>query len=132
MNAQAPVTLIARLLLAAMFLLAGMSKFGNLAGTAGYMASGGLPMTTILAPLVAAFEVLAALALIIGIKARWAALALALFTVAASFGFHAFWSVAPEQAFTQQLMFLKNMAAAGGLLMLFAFGPGRWSLDERA
>lgn len=132
MNAQAPVTLIARLLLAAMFLIAGVSKFGNLAGTAGYMASGGLPMTSILAPAVAAFEVLAALALVFGWKARWAALALALFTVAASLGFHAFWAAAPERAFTEQLLFLKNLAVTGGLLMLFAFGPGRWSFDERA
>jgi putative oxidoreductase len=129
MNAY--VIVIARVLLAAMFVLAGFSKFGNLAGTAGYIASGGLPFASVLAPLVAALEVLGGLAIIVGFQARWAALSLALFTIAASIGFHKFWAVAPEQAMVQQLMFMKNLAVAGGLLLVFSFGPGPASLDNR-
>lgn len=128
---NAPVVVLARVLLAAMFVAAGISKFGNLAGTAAYITSGGLPMGSVLAPLVAALELVGGLALIIGFQARWAALALALFTFAATFGFHQFWAVPAEQAFVQQLLFMKNLAVAGGLLLVFSFGAGPASLDAK-
>lgn len=126
-----PVVIVARLLLALMFVLAGLNKFGNLQGTAGYIASGGLPMAGLLAPLVAALEVVGGLMLIVGWQARWAALALALFTLAASIGFHNFWAMPADKAYIQQLMFLKNLAVAGGLLLVFAHGAGPGSLDAR-
>lgn len=125
------VVVVARLLLALMFVLAGFSKFANLQGTAGYIASGGLPMASLLAPVVAAFELLAGLALIVGWQARWAALALALFTLVANVLFHNFWAMPADKAFLQQLMFLKNLAVAGGLLLVFSFGAGPGSLDAR-
>jgi putative oxidoreductase len=128
---QGVVLVVARVLLAAMFIGAGISKFGNLQGTAGYIASGGLPLASLLAPAVAAFELLAGIALVIGWQARWAALALALFTLVASVLFHAFWAVPAEQQFVQQLMFMKNLAAAGGLLVVFVFGAGPLALDAR-
>lgn len=125
------VVVAARVLLALMFVLAGFSKFGNLAGTAGYIASGGLPMAGLLAPLVAAFEVLAGLMLIVGWQARWAALALALFTLVATVAFHNFWAMPADKAFVQQLMFMKNLAVAGGLLFVFSFGAGPLSMDAK-
>lgn len=131
MTVPAPVALIARLMLALMFVLAGFSKFGNLAGTAGYIASKGLPMPMVLAAATAALEVVGGLAIIIGYQARLAALALALFTVLASFLFHNFWAMPADQAMLQQLMFMKNIAVAGGLLLLFALGTGGASLDAR-
>ena len=76
-------------------------------------------------------EVGGALALLLGWGTRWAALALALFTVVASVLFHNFWSVPIEQAMVQQLMFFKNIAVAGGLLVLAAFGAGALSVDAR-
>mgnify|MGYP006350491335 CR=1 FL=1 len=81
MNTQGISALIARVLLALMFLLAGLSKFAGLDGTAGYIASKGLPMAQLLAFGTAALEVGGALLLIVGWKARWAALALAVFTL---------------------------------------------------
>jgi putative oxidoreductase len=129
--APAPLVLIARLLLALMFILAGLSKFGGLEGTAGYIASKGLPMPQLLAFATAALEVVGGLALAIGFHARWAALALALFTLLASLLFHNFWAMAEAQAGMQQLMFMKNLAIAGGLLLVFAFGAGPASLDAR-
>jgi putative oxidoreductase len=128
---NATVVIIARILLAAMFVASGLSKFGNLSGTANYIASGGLPMASLLAPAVAALELFGGLALIVGFQTRWVALALALFTLAASVLFHAFWAVPAEQAFVQQLMFMKNLGVAGGMLMLFSFGAGPGSLDAR-
>lgn len=127
---QTPVIVVARVLLATMFVLSGINKFGNLGGTAGYIASGGLPLASVLAPIVAALELFGGLALIIGFQTRWAALLLGLFTLAASVTFHAFWAVAPEQAFVQQLMFMKNLGVAGGMFLLFAFGPGAASIDN--
>lgn len=128
-NIQTPVIVIARVLLAAMFILSGISKFGNLSGTAGYIASGGLPLASLLAPLVAALELFGGIAIVVGFQARWAGLALALFTLAASFAFHNFWAMAPDKAYLQQLMFMKNMGVAGGMLLLFSFGAGPASVD---
>jgi putative oxidoreductase len=56
---------------------------------------------------------------------------MAVFTVVAGFFFHKYWAAAPEQAMLQQIMFFKNIAIAGGLLMMTAFGAGAWSLDGR-
>jgi putative oxidoreductase len=130
-GATAAVAVIARVLLAAMFILAGISKFGNLEGTAGYIASGGLPLASLLAPLVALLEVAGGVALIVGFQARWAALALGLFTLLATVLFHAYWAMPAEQQFVQQLMFMKNLAVAGGLLLVFVLGAGPASLDAR-
>lgn len=125
------LALLGRILLALMFVLAGPGKITGAEGTAAFMGSAGLPASAPLAMLVGAFELIAGLALIVGFKARWAALALALFTLVASFLFHGFWAKPPEQQMVQQLMFLKNLAAAGGLFLLAAYGPGAWSLDKR-
>ncbi len=131
MKTYPPVVVLARVLLALMFVLAGLSKFGNLAGTAGYIASNGLPMPMLLAVLTAAVEVVGGVLLIVGFQARIAALALALFTLLASILFHNFWAMPADQAFVQQLMFMKNLAVAGGLLFVFSLGAGPASLDAR-
>ncbi len=128
---QSSLTLIGRLLLAALFLPAGLGKLAGFSGTVGYIASVGLPLPTLAAALAAAVEIVAGLALVLGWGTRWAAAALALFTLVATFAFHAFWSVPAEQAMMQQLIFSKNTAVVGGLLVLAAFGAGAWSLDAR-
>ena len=114
----------ARFLLAFIFLMAGISKIGQYAGTQAYMASAGLPGG--LLPLVIALEIGGALALIVGFKARWAALALAGFSVTSAVLFHLDFG---DQM--QSIMFMKNLSIAGGLLVLAAAGPGVWSLDNR-
>lgn len=130
-NLQKPLSLAARLLLAALFIPAGISKIGGFAGTAGYIGSVGLPFPELGAVIAIVVEVGAGIALLLGLGTRWAALALALFTLVASFFFHAYWALPAEQQMMQQLMFMKNIAVTGGLLALAAFGAGAWSLDAR-
>ena len=131
MNTQAIPVVIARILLALMFVLAGFGKLTGLEGTAGYIASKGLPAPMLLAVAAGVVELVAGVLLIIGWQARWAALALAAFTVVASVIFHNFWAMPAAQQMTQQLMFMKNMGVVGGLLLVFAFGAGSLSLDAR-
>jgi putative oxidoreductase len=128
---QNPLSLIGRLLLAALFLPAGISKIGGFSGTVGYIASAGLPLPELGAAIAIVVEVGGALALILGYGTRWAALGLALFTLVATVIFHNFWAVPAEQMMVQQLMFFKNVAVVGGLLVLAAFGAGALSMDAR-
>jgi len=125
---QNTVALIGRILLAVIFILSGFSKIGGFAGTAGYIASKGLPMASVLAALTIVVELGGGLALATGFLARWAALALAVFSVLAAVIFHNFWAVPPEQVMMQNINFMKNISIAGGMLMVFAFGPGSLSL----
>lgn len=132
MNAlQQPFSLLARLLLAALFLPAGLSKIGNFAGTAGYIGSVGLPMPELGAAIAIVVEVALPILLIIGLYTRQAALGLAVFTLVASLFFHNYWAMPAEQQFMQSLMFFKNIGVVGGLLAVAAFGAGRLSLDAR-
>jgi len=115
--------LVGRILLALMFVLAGWSKINGYAGTQGYMASAGVP--GILLPLVIIVELLGGLMIIVGFKTRLVALVMCAFTLAASVLFHMNWAQP-----MQQLLFLKNLAVAGGFLMLFAAGAGAYSVDR--
>lgn len=128
---QNPLTLIGRLLLALLFLPAGINKVTGFAGTVGYIASAGLPLPTLGAIIALVVEIAGGLALIAGFGTRLAALVLAVFTLVASFFFHAYWAVPAAQQFVTQLLFMKNMAVVGGLLTLAAWGAGAWSLDAR-
>ena len=128
---KTPLVIVGRVLLALMFIYAGFGKLTNLEGTAGYIASGGLPMASVLAVVVGLLELLGGLAIAVGLQARWAALALGLFTLAASVLFHKFWAVPADQAFVQQLMFMKNLSVAGGLFIVAALGAGPVSVDAR-
>ncbi len=126
-----PIVALARVLLALMFVLAGIGKFTGLEGMAGYIASKGLPAPTLLALGAGVLDVVAGIALAIGFQARWAALSLALFTLVATLLFHNFWAMPAEQQMIQQLMFLKNLAVTGGLLLVFSLGAGPASVDAR-
>ncbi len=123
--------LLARVLLAALFLPAGISKIAGFAGTAAYIASVGLPLSELGAVIAVVVEVGGGLALLAGYQTRLVALLMAIFTVVAGVFFHAFWTAAPEQLMVQQIMFMKNIAIAGGFLALTAFGAGALSLDAR-
>ncbi|WP_394790580.1 DoxX family protein [Rhodoferax sp.] len=128
---QNPLSFIGRLLLAVLFLPAGIGKITGFAGTVGYIASAGLPLPTVAALIAIVVEVGGGLALIFGLCTRWVAIALSVFTLVASLGFHAFWAVPAEAVMVTQLLFIKNMAVIGGLLTLAAWGAGGWSLDSR-
>ena len=116
--------LLGRVLIAAIFLIAGLGKITGYAATQGYMASMGVPGA--LLPLVIALEVGGAVAIITGWRTRLVAFLLAAFSVASALIFH---SALGDQS--QFILFMKNLAMAGGFLFLVAHGAGDWSLDAR-
>jgi putative oxidoreductase len=126
---QNPLSLLGRLLLAALFLPAGIGKVTGFSGTVGYISSVGLPLPEVGAALALTVEIVGGVALIIGLGTRPAAFILALFTLVASFFFHSYWGVPADQQMMQQLLFYKNIAVVGGLLTLAAWGAGAWSVD---
>jgi putative oxidoreductase len=130
-SVQDAFSFAARLLFVALFLPAGISKFTGFAGTVGYITSVGLPLPTVAAATALVVEIVGSLALLAGFGTRIAALVLAVFTLVASFFFHAYWGVPADQAMVQQLLFFKNIGVVGGLLALAAHGAGGWSLDAR-
>jgi putative oxidoreductase len=128
---QNPLALAGRLLLAVLFLPAGIGKLTGFAGTVGYISSVGLPMPQVAAALALAVEIVGGVALIAGYGTRLAAIVLAAFTLVASFFFHNYWAVPADQQLVPQLLFFKNIAVVGGLLTLAAWGAGAWSMDAR-
>ena len=117
---QNTATLAGRVGLGLLFVVSGFGKITGFAGTAGYMASKGMPMAEAL--------LVGGLMLLAGFKARWAALAIAAFLVPTTLIFHS--PVGPE-AQAQMTQFLKNLSILGGMLYVAAFGPGAWSVDRR-
>ena len=118
------VELLGRILLAALFLIAGLGKIGGYAATQGYMESMGLPGA--LLPLVIALEVGGALAIIAGWRTRLVAFLLAGFSIVSALVFH---RALGDQV--QFVMIMKNFSIAGAFLVLVARGAGDWSLDAR-
>jgi len=127
----APTLLASRVLLAAVFLIAGSRKLMGVAASAGYLAKLGFPAPEIMVWVAIAIEIGGALLLIVGWQARWVAGLLALFTLVATFAAHRFWEVDAAQYANQMNHFLKNLAIVGGLLYVAVLGPGRLSLDAR-
>src|SRR4051812_38754162 len=121
---QSAAALVGRLLLAALFLLEGWSKLRGYGPAAAYMERFSVP--GLLLPAVILAELGGGILLVIGWQTRCAALALAIFCVVAALLFHT--NFADRN---QLLHFEKDLAIAGGLLVLAAFGPGRFSLDGR-
>ena len=126
---QNPLSLIGRILLALLFVPAGYSKIGGFAGTAGFIASKGVPLPELAAAAAIGVELGLGLLLLMGFQTRWAALGIAVFTAVITFIFHNYWAVPAEQMMMQQLMFFKNIAVVGGLLTVAAWGAGAWSID---
>lgn len=116
--------LLARILMALLFIVAGLGKLGNVEGFAGFMASGGVP--AFLAWPVILFEILGGVALLVGFQTRIVALALGAFCVLSGVLYH--FDPADQGQMTQ---LLKNLALAGGYLTLALQGAGGWSIDRR-
>ena len=122
--------LVGRILLAGVFLGAGINKLKAIAGTVGYFTKLGLPMAEIAVYIAIVVEIGGALMLIAGWKARYAAWALAIFTLIATLFAHQFWQVDAAQYGNQFNHFFKNFAIIGGMLFVAACGPGRISVDK--
>lgn len=118
--------LIGRVLMSVIFIMAGISKLGAVDGTAGYMASLGIPAAGLAVWLVIALEILGGLAILTGFFTRYAAWALAAFCVAS--GWLAHFQPADQM---QMISFMKNLAMAGGFMALAVCGPGALSVDAR-
>ncbi|MBA3477700.1 MAG: DoxX family protein, partial [Lautropia sp.] len=113
------------------FFLSGNRKLLPFEGNVGYMSKSGVPMEEVLAALTIVLEIGAAVLLIVGYKARIAALALAVFVAVVTPIFHGYWSVDAAQYGNQFNHFWKNVSIIGGMLAIFANGAGMLSVDGR-
>ena len=115
---------IGRLFLSMIFIFSGFTKITGYAATQGYMEAMGVP--GMLLPLVIAVELFGGLAILFGFKARLVAILMAGFSVVSALLFHQFWIDE-----SQMNPFMKNIAMAGGFLMIFAHGAGAYSIDNK-
>ena len=122
---NALLLLVARILLGALFVIAGLGKLADVPGFSSFMATGGIP--ALLGWPVVLFEIIAGLALIAGFFTRYTAYALAAFCLLSGVLYH--FVPSDQMQFT---MFLKNVALAGGYIALAVAGPGAWSFDARS
>lgn len=123
--------LVGRILLSSMFIISGWGKITGFAGTAGFMASKGMPFLELLLVGTIIVELGGGLMLLFGWKTRLAASAIFLFIIPATLVFHNFWAVDAAQAQGQMIHFMKNFTIMGGMLYVMAFGAGPLSLDAR-
>ena len=121
-----PVPLIARILLCLIFFKSGIGKIMDPAGTMQYMSAYGMPLTGLFLVGAIVFEIVGALSVLLGYKARWGAILLIIFLAPTTLIFHTKFSES-----LQMIMFLKNLAIIGGLLMVAYFGPGSLSFDKK-
>ena len=130
-NLSSALSLIGRVLFVLLFLPAGIGKITDFAGTVEYINSVGLPVPELATVVALLIETLGSLCLLAGFHTRISSAVLAVFTLVASFFFHNYWAAPADQAFVAQLLFFKNIAVVGGLLILAAQGAGDWSLDSK-
>jgi putative oxidoreductase len=121
---------IARVLFAAIFLMAGLGHFSK--QTIGYAASAGVPLANIAVPLSGVIALLGGASILLGYKARLGGWLIVLFMVPVTVMMHKFWGISdPMAAQIQQVMFMKNVAITAGALLITYFGAGPFSLDNR-
>ena len=131
MTANPALLAIGRVLIAALFLVAGIRKLLAYAGTVGYFTKLGFPAPEAVAVLAIAIEIGGGLLFLVGWRTRWVAWLLAAFVAIAAFMAHRFWEFDAAQQANQMNHFLKNFAIIGGLFFVAAFGPGRLSVDKQ-
>lgn len=129
-NLNSVLVLAGRILITYIFITAGFGKLADISGSMAYTASGGLPGFMVFPAI--AIEALGGLAVLVGWQTRWAALALAVFSLATGYLFH----YLPAQGLDgmaqmgQMINFYKNIAIAGGFLILAGAGAGALSVDN--
>jgi putative oxidoreductase len=128
---QGFLSLVARLMITAIFLSSAvLNKIPQFNGVAEMMAGKGVPQPKILLAGAIAFLLLGSVSLILGFRARWGAFLLLVFLAAATYYFHAFWKLPPEEQMPEQIAFMKNLALMGTMVFFLANGSGPWSLDR--
>jgi putative oxidoreductase len=131
MFAMRYVPLVGRILYSLIFLMSGLTVHFSAQGVQ-FAEAHGVPAASVLVPLSGILEILGALSIILGYRAKLGAWLLVLFLVPVTFTMHAFWAVTdPMQQSIQMSMFLKNLALLGGALLIAYHGAGPLSLDER-
>ena len=125
------VAFVGRILIAAIFVLSGLSKLTAPAATIGYIQSAGLPAPSIAYGVALLVELGGGILLIIGWKTRWVALAFFLWLIPTTLIFHKFWGIDAAQVQNQFNNFMKNISIMGAMWMLMGFGPGAYSVDKR-
>ena len=118
------LTPLGRLLMSSLFIWAGVHKLMNPSGTAQYFAHVNIPVPEIAVWVVIVIEIIGGLAILVGFKARWAAIVLAIFCVVTAFGVHL-----PVGDQANMVNFYKNLVMAGGFLYVVAYGAGGMSID---
>ena len=123
--------LVARLLLAVLFLVFGWGKLTDYGGTAAYMTQAGAPAPSLAAIVAIVVEVFVALAIVLGAWTRPLALLLALYTLGTGLIGHPFWTMEGAARYANAINSYKNVGIIGGFLLLYVTGPGRYSVDAR-
>jgi len=123
--------LLGRIGLSAIFLLSGINKVTHWEQTAQYMQAQGMPLVPLFLLGAIVLELVGGLSVLLGYKARLGAALLILFLIPATLIFHKFWALQGQEQQMQMIMFLKNVAILGGLLLVVGMGAGPISLDNR-
>jgi putative oxidoreductase len=123
------IALVGRILLAFIFVQAGISQLGAIDATVTNMANHGIPLSNVLVWGAIALGIGGGLLLMVGLFARCAALALAIYTLVLALLFHAYWSAPAAEARAQHASFFGHLSMIGGMLCVVAFGAGAYSLD---
>ncbi|HLL21545.1 MAG TPA: DoxX family protein [Kofleriaceae bacterium] len=123
--------LVGRVLLAAIFVMSGIAKLTDTAGTVAHMEAAGVPAADVLAVIAGIGEIAGGLALVFGFLTRIGALGLIAFMIPTTIIFHGFWRFEGAEQELQMIQFMKNLAILGGLFTVLAYGPGRHSVDKK-
>ena len=125
------VILLARILLMILFIPFGWEKMIHFSGTEALMAQLGLPLPLLAAIIAVVMELPVGIAIAVGIYTGRLAVLLAIYTLAAGFIGHHYWTMAGAERMANMINFYKNIAICGGLLLLWVTGAGKYSLDKR-
>jgi putative oxidoreductase len=128
---QGPLTVLGRLLLATIFLMAALgNKIPHFSDVAKVMESVGVPAPQVLLVGAIVFLIAGSLSVIVGYQARMGAALLLTFLVLASYYFHPFWKLEGHAQQEQMIQFMKNLSMMGGILFIMANGAGPMSVDS--
>jgi putative oxidoreductase len=125
------VLLIARILLAVLFVIFGWKKLTGFAGTVGYFTHLNLPAPTVAAIIAVVMEFFAGIAIVLGVLTRPVAVLLAVYTIATGFIGHPYWTMTGMEQLGAMINFYKNVSIAGAFLLLYVSGAGKYSVDAR-